>query len=208
MFLVTGHPRSGTTYTRAVFSEAGISVGGEHDALAESPSRSNDIEGVVAWPQVGLCPDRFDPIIHQVRNPVDVISSAQTLTNGAFRLMFRQTAAPRRWHTLLRPRRLFPFITRRLAAKWAMHTWLEWNRLIERQNRVIYRYKVEDIKQEWPGILELLRLDKKPFPEVVSRDTNTRKGRFSRLTTDDLFKLDTSLATAIVEQASRYGYQL
>ncbi len=207
MFLVTGHPRSGTTYARRVFETAGLKVGGEGFGRHRG-AETADMQGVVSWRHIVDCRSRFTVIAHQVRNPLSVISSAQTLTNGAFRLMFRTAGVPARWWLLLKLRRTFPGVTRRWAATWAMRTWVDWNEYIERDDGVVIRYRVEEIAEEWPRITAALGLAGHDFPAEIPRSVNTRKGRYTPLQFDDLTVLDGGLAARVDALARTYGYDL
>ena len=78
MFLITGCPRSGTKYTAEFLNSTSLNV--QHEYYK---GERKDIDGRVGW--MSICfgfhwkvlenLDQYGIILHQVRNPVDTISS-------------------------------------------------------------------------------------------------------------------------------------
>ncbi len=202
LFLITGHPRSGTTYTRTLLEAAGLKVGGEHWGRPGYAEGRPPVAGIVSWFHAVLLPDEIGPVVHQVRHPLDVIPSAQTLTNGAFRLMFQHTSAPKQWYPMLRLRRLFKGITTRNALHWAMHTWLHWNEMLDSDDRVVLRYRVEEIEHNWSAIMDAIGIEAPPFPRDVPHNVNTRKSQYADK------RMDPELTNRIVAKAKEYGYEI
>ena len=212
MFLITAHPRSGTGFTWAALDSAGVAVGNEHfeQGTGPQPDPANErpVLGVVSWRHVALMPDRFDTVLHQVRHPLKVISSAQTLKANTFKLFFHHIGRPsiftpfqmvlKKWHRA----------GERQLGRWAMFTWLRWNELIETRVSVAKRFQIEHVVEEWPQICRLLKVEPRSFPERLPTDHHSRKARYRQLTTQDLFRLDPDLAQAIVAKAIAYGYDM
>jgi len=206
MILITGHPRSGTRYTANLLQAAGKKYG--HEVIEE--------DGVVSWlhiskggkvswlPEVidglsfGDAEDKraaveeqteWEKVIHLVRNPLDVISSSQTLSNEAFEYMF----------TTLKDH---PGGERSL--RWYMWTWLKWNESIEQLAE--YRFKVEDLNNNKSKVLhKFLKLTGSEVPEIFpSKNVNARP--HSDYTWLDLELEDKYLCEAIKCKAREYGY--
>lgn len=189
MFLITGFPRSGTGYASSVLRSAGIDAG--HEVLGD--------DGVVSWPHffgggalswMGEVESvAFDVILHQVRDPLKVIASAQTLKDESFEYMFDRLGYRPRGKSRLR---------------WAMWAWLEINEAIEKV--ASFRYRVEDFSESWPEICRQIGVDQvPPFPKDVSKNTNARP--HDDLTWEALRRCDRRLYRRIRAKADKYGYR-
>ena len=212
MFLITAHPRSGTGFTWFSLDSAGVAVGNEHfeQGTGPQPDPANErpVLGVVSWRHVALMPDRFDTVLHQVRHPLKVLSSAQTLKASTFELFFRYIGRPSMMAPLQLVLKKWHWAGERQLGRWAMFTWLRWNELIETRVAVAKRFQIEHIAEEWPQICRLLQVDQRPFPDRIPTDHHSRKSRYRQLTTQDLFRLEPRLAEGIVAKAAAYGYDM
>lgn len=206
MFLITGHPRSGTGYMHKALSECGLAVGDEGypaEALGRQPC---DVTGVVSWRHVALAPDAFDVVIHQVRDPLKVISSAQTLKGHGLRLMFQHIPPLEQalfWRLLdsaLGLRRRTDTIRR------CMHTWLRWNERIERHPKLAHRFRIEDVRQAWSALADFLPLAGRPFPAAVPTDHHSRRDKYEFLGWRSLRNADPVLWAEVRTKAREYGY--
>lgn len=206
MFLITGFPRSATHYTKTLMNGIGLNVKGEEYGRTEKINPDEKVDGVVSWQHLNLHKDKIDVILHQVRNPLKVLSSSQTLFNNTLRKIFKQIEAPYSWGIKLHFRK-FDMINEKQLLYYLMYSWLFWNELIENDKRVVYRYKVEEISNEWSNILDNLSLKKVELPEI-SKETNTRKGKYKNLTIEDLYETDKELTEKIINKAKFYGYDL
>ncbi|MDZ7723755.1 MAG: hypothetical protein U5R06_13360 [candidate division KSB1 bacterium] len=206
MFLIAGHPRSGTHFTKELLSKFGLDIRGEKYGRKQSLQEEDNVDGIVSWMHVYLFPEEFPVVLHQIRHPLQVIASSQTLYNNAFRRMFRQIDAPKRWLLFTHLRRKIPF-PQETVTRWAMYTWLYWNEWIETDSRVKHQYRVENIENEWYSILDILDIPPLPMPEL-NTTVNTRKGRFQSLTWEQLYGIDPELTDRIREKAIDYGYTL
>jgi hypothetical protein len=208
MFLITGHPRSGTTYMWNILRASGVSVGGERNGSVSAISNEPPVKGVVSWLHIIDRTSRFDRILQQVRNPLDVISSAQTLSNVSLEFMFKILNAPRVWLLFLKFRRKVRMIENKKVALWTMYTWLKWNQMIERDSRLIYRYQVEKLEDEWETIAKTLGIKGQIFPSEVPKNVNTRKDSYKKVSLKRLYQLDRKLTDQLIRKAKNYGYTL
>jgi hypothetical protein len=141
-------------------------------------------------------------VLHQLRDPPEVVASWYGLRflapNGPYSL--RRLSGPARlvWHELKtrvqRARGENIFVARDYELFVARHEpevlegdttldrcmryWVAWNERVERAADVrhlrYHRYRIEDLADEWPVILELLHLPRdRPLP-AASADANTR----------------------------------
>lgn len=186
--LITGHGRSATGYMAKLMQAAGLDIGHEilgkdgvsswlHIAPGGSVTWAGEIEAV-----------NYDHIIHVVRNPLDVIASAQTLRDESWLYMER-------------------VIGRRLPTdkvERAMTTYLEWNRLID-QHGPSLRVRAEDIRKEWPEIMKTIGHVARFPKEGETKGFNSR--RHGVLSWADLKKKNPALCSKIKKMAGRYGYE-
>ena len=195
MYLISGCPRSGTHFTAALFQTIGQRV--EHEARAE--------DGCVSWKHVAtgtfIYPKRnriteisnegFDVVLHQVRNPLKVISSMQTLRQCSWDFMAEHAPG-------IDPKA--PVIIK------GMQSWLSWNDLIAQQ--ASWRYRVEDTQAVFPEILSRLGLPEVPFPEIPHEARESRVKRYKPLKWKKFLKADAELAEKVRELANNYGYDV
>ena len=206
MFLVTGFPRSATNYTKALLREIGLEIRGEQFGRIRDISKENEPDGVVSWQHINLFKDRFTTVLHQVRHPLKVISSSQTLLNNTFRRIFKATGAPWSWSYQLHLRKL-ALVSDEKIIYWTMRSWLRWNELIERDQRTALRFRIENIENRWEEISELIGVENKETPEI-RKDVNTRKSRYEKLRWDDLYAVSRKLTNEIIKKAEKYGYEI
>lgn len=128
------------------------------------------------------------PIVHQVRNPLKVISSMQTANEYSWQFIsnFIKTG---KYDSII---------------KKCMKYWYYWNLLSEKKAQ--YRYKVEEIQKSFKKLCEIgdFSLDSE-YKYGISRKTNTRE--HSELTMRDLYLKDPFLTRKIIRMAKRYGYK-
>jgi len=175
--IVTGCSRSGTGSASRIFQKAGLQVG--HHL---TPGK----DGVVADVAVPFECLKDCLVFQQVRHPLKQIASMTTSV----------------WYT-------WEYIGNWVKLdgsllKRCMQAWLGWNKLI--QPKAAFRYRIEDMENQWGIICELMAMREQPFP-VVSKTTNTRIGQYAPVTWKDLEKEDAWLCNQIQNLASYYGYQ-
>ena len=181
MIAFIGCPRSGTKYISEVCSAANIDVG--HEVKGG--------DGISYW-QLAVDMDLAMPenvkYIHQVRHPLDVIGSMQTIALKSWDFICQHAG--------------ISFEVLDLVYT-GMQAWYCWNMLSE--NKAIFTYRVEDIRSVWMRILDLVSAWPCPLPEI-SKDINTRKDQYDIVTWQDLLIRDKWLTHSIFQMARRYGY--
>lgn len=103
---------------------------------------------------------------------------------------------------------LFPKILR------AMKFWVAWNELIEKNEKIAFRIRVEDVEERWDEICERLSIDQTnpdhaTCPKIGKSyghiDHGPNKG-YKPMTFQEMFDIDGPTAEAVVKMAERYGY--
>jgi hypothetical protein len=170
-------------------------------------------------------------VLHQVRNPVDVVSSWYGLRflsrsgpysfrrpSGLPRLLWHEakTRSQRaRGHNIYVARDYERFVARHAPTvlegtttlERCVRYWVAWNELVAGaagcEHLIYHRYRVEDMAREWPTILALLELpEDQPFAGG-SPDANTRR-RHDELASAEL--RGSPSFGALVTLARSYGY--
>jgi hypothetical protein len=195
--LVVGCGRSGTGYIARFFQLSGLDV---------SHETSRGTQGCSSWYALahlygpsGLALDNvhFEHVIHQVRHPLDVISSwvinLFNLQNNAWKLIRQHLPEISSSDSLLVH-----------CAKY----WYYWN--LKAEKIAEWRYCIEDL----PSILPELE-EKVDYPlnagvfEILSNKTNTWRLISNRITWETLKQeLPMWLFNELQEMAGRYGYSI
>jgi hypothetical protein len=140
-----------------------------------------------------------DIIWHQVRHPVGVIASFNTVMGSTWRFICDNEPRISLDDSLLLR---------------CMKYWLYWNQRCERHSTVSYR--VENLEVLLPRFLK--RLGVEPTPEVLAKclkvpknDHTRRSGhkmspRYPKLTWPDIVRENAPIADLIRTQATKYGY--
>lgn len=189
--LITGCGRSGTRYIARLLSAAGLDIG--HETMGK--------DGIASWllavdaGYAGYGPlrrfFRFQTILHQIRDPLSVISSMQTTRIASWQYICRNIPCSLDEPLLLR------------CAKY----WKYWN--LKAESIATWRYRIEEIDRIWGELCERLAIPVNPAVLATTQRTiNTRAGAYQKIGWDDLMVLDKSLCLSIQEQAVRYGYEL
>src|SRR5580698_4937223 len=159
--LITGCGRSGTKYISHVLSAAGLDV--RHEIMGK--------DGVASW-LLGVDAEsvpwgprrrdfRFRTILHQIRHPLAVISSAQTFTQVSWGFICQHIRCE---------------LEEPLALRCAKY-WRYWNEQIEPE--ADWRYRVEDVQVIWNELCERTGCPADHAAlAVAARDINSRKGAY------------------------------
>ena len=200
--LILSCARSGSKYISEVLSECGLDVG--HEAVGNDVTvgfmyacekvKFADFDGV----------GTYDTILHQVREPLAVIGSCQTLRTSSWRVIFEELgwlASDMAGNS--------EGAHERMVLKRCMRFWLEWNRKCARlAGRA--PHTVEGLADGGPSVGFLAgRLDVDSVLlrrklDSVSSDTNTRE--HGSVTWGMLRAIDGRLAAEVAELAALYGY--
>jgi hypothetical protein len=185
--MISACPRSGTRYISVLLRGVGIDM--PHEAIGR--------DGVVSWQHIAdkEFTVKCDNILHQVRDPLDTISSIV------------YTLDPVGYPFLLY---IIPFEeysiddilnSKELKIKFAMHIYEEWNNLID--ERKIGRYRVEDLPNAFPGVCYYLGYSSK-LNHVPAEKVNSIP--HDSLSWDDLDNISKEMANKIRKKAEIYGY--
>ncbi len=185
--LITGHGRSGTGYTAKLLQSHGIDVGHE----------VHGTEGIVSWPHItqghlswigDVVLEQYDQIVHQVRHPLQVISSAQTMKDEAFEYMFSAIGHPGGERGL----------------RWYMWSWLYWNEFVEQF--ADWRFQVEEVDSVLPDLLQSFEKKERAGKTAPAPNENSRE--HGLYTWGDLKAEDEALFRLILAKAEEYGYKI
>ena len=198
--LVTGCGRSGTSYIARLLKEGGLRI--EHEAMRADGTVSwffaADADHMPPWGDSGGHPIsayHFEQIVHQVRHPLHVIGSSQTLHADSWAFAGRYIPLKDTDSPLLR----------------GMKYWMHWNLLAQRKARHTYRVEGLADKKLFATFCQaigrpgLVRKHAKLMAAVPTTE-NTRRGGYNALSWQDLNSEDAGLAADIQALAKLYGY--
>ena len=208
--LVLAMPKSATRFLTMLLRNAQVKVGHEHikrhgtvgcffaveDCWYPGKHWSDD-HGHEDESRQRRSDYEFEHVWHMTRDPRKVIPSL------AFRSFPGSMWCWQERHTGISSG-LFPKSLR------AMKFWLAWNSLIEQNEDVALRFRVEDIDAQWPGMCDRLGIECKPIPDALPRDygTSGETGPSAPvpLGFDEMEAIDLETAKRVREMAERYGY--
>ena len=178
---ITGTPRCGTQYIARCFQAIGIDI--QHEAFGK--------RGIAAFYIVSFLAERKEGLVlHQVREPLKVIASMQTIKPKTWQLITNNTGIEPKPGDLTHA---------------IMRLYLHLNSEIEKY--YYFRYRIEDIDTVWLQLLNIMELPDQPLPDIP-RNTHTRKGRFEPLSWTELESRDVELTKRIKDMAIRHGYEV
>lgn len=181
--LILGHPKSGTLYMTVVLRTLGLWV--EH----EREGRDGSVTGLFYNGSWNF--DNYDTILHQVRDPEKVISSAVKTHGKSITHLMIKTGVD-----------LSHRYTNRLLM--IMKTWMAFTDWADEKAK--FWYRVEDVPKIFSlicmefGLPEDTKLP--PIPD------NINQGRCLKRTYADMSLLDAELTEKIKSKAKKYGYLL
>lgn len=188
--LITGHPRSGTTYMARLMQAYGLDVCHEKLGADGISSWMFAVQEATNVPYGDGSVRRafdFETIVHVVRHPLKVLaSSMQTEAEGSLEFRRRWSKVPAGYN----------------AHEEAVHILLAWDRLVQRQKPTV-TVRVEDAADVLPAALGL----GEPVKALPARNINTRK--HGPLAWKELREhLRPELAEQLQAYAERHGYDL
>lgn len=194
-FLILGYPRSGTSYAAVAFHKAGFYVTHERDESFTDAvlGRCKRPDGVITglFKHCRRDPAHYDVVFHQVRHPLNVITSA---THMSYESMQDLMQTCRTGHMC--EGKLY-----RVMKTWLLFT--DWADSVCQM-----RYQVEQMPEQWPLILKEIGLNLTiTFAQRLDTYVNTYgQKRPKQLTWDDLRACDRKMGTQILFRAQEYGY--
>ncbi|HLB52617.1 MAG TPA: hypothetical protein VJK48_02775 [Chlamydiales bacterium] len=193
--LIIGCARSGTLYISKVLKACGLHI--RHEKMGKEGMSTCDF---VVDPKIGrwnLKPDdfHFAHIFHQVRDPLQVISSTY------------RTEDIHSWHFIIQH---MPEITIQdpHLVKCAKY-WYYWNLAAEKKAE--WTYRLEDLDEKWDEFQTRLgmHLPHDALLQVPKNTNSWAKENRHEFTWEDLkVALDRELYSNIIQLAKRYGYAI
>lgn len=193
---IIGCGRSATRFSSRLFQNLGIQIG--HERLEKQGIASwtlvPDTSKMVWGPSYNLIRYLNMPMVHQVRHPLDVISSVETV--------FSDKGT---WDFI---RNFIPIDDDDSLILKSMKYWYYWNILAE--EKAVYTYRIENITEEMRKLIKIgqfdISCDLASTLGNISKTINTRKHPL--LSWDDLKKTDERLTNMIIVLAKKYGYSI
>lgn len=190
MIAVIGCARSGTTYTSVLLNKLGLVVGNEkmlRDGVVSWEWAAKDFNRIRTEPGQWLTEDDFT-ILHQIRNPLDNISSAMTLSSSSQAIIVEHCKARSEMSKLCK----------------MMAFWVSWNQMCER--RAAMTYRIEDLEygtETYRRFCSAVGVE--PREVKLSKRINSR--HHEALTWDDLYDESPRWAAEVYAAAGLYGYE-
>lgn len=183
--VIIGCGRSGTSYISKVLSETGLDI--QHE--------TSGVDGSANWyrtpyPRIWL-KLRHEFIVHQVRNPLNCISSCQTLNEHSWTKINRHISFSSEEPLVLR------------CAKY----WYHWNVMAEPKSDLLIR--LENLENDLPALCKVLNVhfDERVL-ESVSQKTNTRENNYETVTWEMINEFSPEYHDKCKELALKYGYSI
>jgi len=179
MFLITGAGRSGTLFMANLLIMCGYQVGHEYE----------ERDGLVSWMHLDRA-EKYSPVIQQVRNPVNTITSTMVVPQKSLYRTFNLIPEPEDKDMLYL----------------SMYTWYRWNKLAEEKSS--WTFRIENLDNIYPELFDRLGLEAPEKLPEIPRDIHTakRSKKYKQLTWEDLYGRDEELADKIFNLAKHYGY--
>jgi hypothetical protein len=132
--------------------------------------------------------DHYSLILHQLRSPMEVIASAQTLTKGSIVYIDNKIGIRQYDDRILQ------------AARY----WVEWNKAAYRI--CDFSYRIEDLRRRLPEICDLVgvRRSIRGYEDLLARRTNSRP--HPPVSVNHIKERDMELYRDLVETAQAFGY--
>jgi hypothetical protein len=174
MFLVTAYPRSATQFMARTLQFCGLSVGHEQKGK----------DGIVSWKELPHSTD-YTTVFHQVRHPIEVISSATSINGLSITEIGRELG-----------------VEGKRALSFFMRSWLGWTDWADEVADCTYC--IEDLDDIYPEIFSRLGLEAPIELPRVNKRVNSREHR--EFLPEELFKYEPRLAYGVVKKMQKYGY--
>ena len=192
-FLILAYPRSATLYTSLYFEGVGLHVGHEVDAdhVLKVHGVSTYYDGLVTgvFKNCAFKPEDYEVILHQVRNPVDTISSAYA-AGGNISTQTIKIFGDRKYPQNALARQ--------------MKAWLTFTDMAD--SLAQYTYQIENFKAEYFHICHnILGLPEVKKGRGVLGKCNRSKHK--TWTYAEFDEIDHDLTEKVKEKAIKYGYK-
>ena len=191
---MTAVPRSGTHFTAALLQAMGRDIRHEDVGRDGASSWLHITNGIYHVPERDrtktVSNQGFSPVLHQVRQPLKVISSMQTLRQCSWDYLAQHSKVDRK----------APIVVQ------AMQAWIGWNELIAA--RADWRFQVEQLEAVFPEFLKRAGLPAQPYPVLAHSARESRVDRYVPLGWEHLLYHDRALTERVAALAVSYGYSV
>lgn len=178
---ILSHGRSGTVYTAEVLRAVGLDIGHELNGV-------DGAVGGVFWKGQRRILSRYDRILHQVRNPLDTISSLTTANWRTFEKYLVNLKFP--------ACKMPANICEMSMLSWVLYTtWAD--------SRAEWTFQVERLPEVFEKLCDCFGIERQPLPDLP-QDLNSRP--HETYTLADLEKVNTALAQVVHYKGILYGY--
>lgn len=204
-------PKSGSRYLTLLLKHGGCKVGHEMFKRDGAVTSFFGVEDVwypgKHWTDDGGVEDEsrqrrshyvFDQVWHFTRDPRKVIASMASIQLPRVYWCWAER------HTGVSCG-LYPMELR------SMLTWVKWNELIEKNEKIDFFFRIEDIDEVWPTIKERIGADQNlEIPDALPRNYGTFETgprKTVPLSYEEMNEIDPLAASRVREMAERYGYK-
>jgi len=196
--IIIGCPKSGTQYISKLLTHLGLDI--IHEAQCTCASGR---DGRVSWLYgAGFYAIPFDgepplstyinPIIlHQVRNPLNTMSSCQKISEAAWDYISK--------YIPIKPEYSLP--------RKCLYLYYYWNTRCE--HLAEYTYRIETLEEEWNIFCNKINhselIEKKKLIKDIPKNVNTAKP-YHQFTWGELLDIDEFITVEVMKLAERYNY--
>lgn len=197
--MITGTGGSGTRFISEVMKDLDIKCYHEHVFRSNGFSGWAGIQGDSSAYAAPCLEDHSDIIVfHQTRDPLKWISTSNNYVVSQRILSFKGVPIV---DTTIRGRYVLGFMDNPTLF------WVHWNEMVEASSSTheYYRYKIEDIEDELPVILDILGINKTSQEQIeaISGVNRHSSGCKHKTTLEDV-KHD----RRFIDKCEKYGYNL
>ena len=199
-------PRSGTQFLTKCLQASGVQVGHEKFRAAGTVGMFFAVEDCYYPGKYWVTEDEqkqrrsdfeFDQVWHFARDPRKTIASIASpwFANNVWCWQERHTGISAG---------LFPKKLR------AMRFWVAWNELIEKNEKIDWFFRIEDINEVWPELCERLDIIGTDAVPAIPRNygtIGTGQQQVTPMTWDEMKSIDNETYLRVRKMAARYGYE-
>ena len=204
--IIVACPKSATMYIAVLLNKLGLDFGHEARFIYEGRVVSAR-DGRSSWPLgagYGVIPFDGQPpldsyenpiILHQVRHPLDTMSSCQKISLKAWDYISQ--------HIPLKP------LTEENLPENCLRLWYYWN--LKCEELAEWTYRIEALEEVWEEFCRRIGrpwlAEKRSVLRSIPKNINTAKP-YRRLTWEELMRRDPGLTEKAMRLAERYGYEV
>lgn len=182
--ILIGCGRSGTGFSTNQFNRIGLNIG--HEFVAKN--------GMASWMSTVHSKKNlwkgYKLVLHQVRNPLDSISSIQTFNTNSWDFVSRN---------------LSQINMSEQTALRCIKYWYYWNLLAERKTNL--RFRVENIEDIIPFVCFFFNIEYSTKCRILNSKINSRIGHYKKLSWEDIKNISPEYYSKCRILSEKYGYK-